>query len=115
MSRLGVAGFTSLEALMAVHPDITVSLIANNNDRHREAAIESLERGLHVYCEKPMAPTLAESREMLEAEEKSSGTMQIGFEYIHSQMPVRVRELQDEGFFGEVISAGFSIHAATGG
>ena len=105
--QTGVDGFTSLEVLMKAHPDTTVALIANANDRHKDAAIECLELGLHVYCEKPMAPTLEESREMLAVEAKSSGTLQIGFEYIHSQMPRRVRELQDEGFFGDVLSAGF--------
>jgi len=105
--EIGVDCFTSLKELMAAHPDTTISLIANANDRHRDSAIECLESGLHVYCEKPMAPTLAESREMLEVEAKSKGSMQIGFEYIHSLMPRRVSALQAEGFFGEVLSAGF--------
>ncbi|MFP4156279.1 MAG: Gfo/Idh/MocA family protein [Opitutales bacterium] len=102
----GVPGFVSLDELLEAVPDTTVALIANANDRHKEATIESLARGLHVYCEKPMAPTLEESRAMLEAEQASEGSLQIGFEYIHSLMPRRVRELRDEGFFGQVLTAG---------
>lgn len=100
----GEACFLGLEDLLAAVPETNVMLVANANERHKAATIASLEKGLHVYCEKPMAPTLAESREMLEAESRSRGSLQIGFEYIHSTLPRRLRELQTEGFFGEMLS-----------
>lgn len=33
---------------------------------HKEYVIKAAERGVHVICEKPMAPTLSEAREMIE-------------------------------------------------
>lgn len=103
--ELGVPCTTSLDRLMALSPDIDLMLVANANEAHKAATLESLEKGLHVYCEKPMANELSECREMVEAAQKSPGHLQIGFEYIHSAMPRRVTELINEGFFGETVSA----------
>jgi len=101
----GLPGYTSLRELVARHPEVNVAVIGNANHQHAASTIEALELGLHVYCEKPMAPTLAECEAMLAAEKASRGSLQIGFEYIHSTMPRRLRELQEEGFFGELLSA----------
>jgi predicted dehydrogenase len=97
-------GYPSLNALVAAHPGTNLAVIANANHQHAADTIEALGLGLHVYCEKPMAPTYAESQAMVEAESRSKGSLQIGFEYIHSTMPRRMRELQEEGFFGELLS-----------
>ena len=103
--ELGLPCTTSLDALLAHSPDIDLMLVANANEAHREATLESLAKGMHVYCEKPMANTLPECLEMVEATQQSAGHLQIGFEYIHSAMPRRVTELIKEGFFGETVSA----------
>jgi predicted dehydrogenase len=102
----GIPCYTSVAEMRTAHPGLEVMVVANANDQHLPAAREALEAGLHVYCEKPMAPTLEESRDMLAAEAASAGTLQIGFEYIHSLMPRRVRTLMEEGAFGEVLTAG---------
>lgn len=101
----GLPGYTSLAALHAAHPATNVALILNANNQHYLSTLEALSLGLHVLCEKPMAPTLAECEEMTRAAAASRGSLQINFEYIHSKMPRRLLELRDAGFFGELLSA----------
>jgi predicted dehydrogenase len=53
--------------------DESISLVdvATPNDVHREMSIAMLEAGKHVACEKPLAGTLAEAREMRDAAKKA--------------------------------------------
>ena len=45
--------------------------VATPNDVHREMSIAMLEAGKHVACEKPLASTLGEAREMRDAAKKA--------------------------------------------
>ncbi len=101
----GVSGFCSLGDLLAAHPETNTALVLNANHQHYASTLEALSHGLHVLCEKPMAATLAECEKMVRAAEASSGSLQINLEYIHSKMPRRLLELQQAGFFGDLVSA----------
>ena len=101
----GLPGYTSLAELLAAHPGTNTALVINANHQHHAATLEALGHGLHVLCEKPRAATYAECEEMVRAAAASRGSLQINFEYIHSKMPRRLRELQREGVFGELVSA----------
>jgi len=103
--QAGLPGYTSLTELVAAHPVVNLAVIGNANHQHAASTLEALGLDLHVYCEKPMAPTFAECEAMVAAERASKGSLQVGFEYIHSTMPRRLRALQEQGFFGELLSA----------
>jgi len=53
--RPDVAGFDSVEELLATI-DCDVLVVATEPDRHASLAALALERGVHVVCEKPVAP-----------------------------------------------------------
>ena len=55
-------------------PEIDLVDIGTPNHLHKDMALAALEAGKHVACEKPLAGTLAEAREMKEAAEKASGS-----------------------------------------
>jgi predicted dehydrogenase len=95
-----VPAFGTLTDMLRDNPPQVVCVV-NANHEHREATLEALAAGCHVYLEKPMAPTLAEAREIVEAEANSRGSVQVGLEYIHGTMTGRLKELVEEGFFGE--------------
>lgn len=101
----GLPGYTSLSGLLSVHPATNTVLVINANHQHYTVTMEALGLGLHVLCEKPMAPTLAECEDMVRAAGSSRGSLQINLEYIHSKMPQRILELQRNGYFGELVSA----------
>ena len=52
-------------------PDIDVVDINAPSDAHKEIALAAAKAGKHLFCEKPLALTLADSREMLDAAEDS--------------------------------------------
>ncbi len=61
-----VPGFASIEEMLpAVRPDLTV--IASPTHFHMAHAIMALEKGSHVFCDKPVALNLSEAREMFAA------------------------------------------------
>lgn len=100
-AQFGYPAFgTVREMIEATKPDVVA--VVNANADHRDAAIEALEAGAHVYLEKPMAPTLAECEEIVAAEARTGRIVQVGFEYMHGTMTSRLHDLVREGYFGEV-------------
>ncbi len=52
-------------------PDIDIIDVCTPNNYHAPLTIAALEAGKHVLCEKPLAPTPAEIREMIAARDRS--------------------------------------------
>jgi predicted dehydrogenase len=52
-------------------PEITLVDIGTPNHLHKDMAIAALESGKHVACEKPLAGTLADAREMRDAAKRA--------------------------------------------
>ena len=101
--QTGLPGFTNLQELLAGasrRPAMVV--IATANPTHKAFAIEAMESGIDVFCEKPMAMTLEDCQAMLAVEKATGRQLQIGFEYRYGTMTARLKELQDQGFFGEL-------------
>jgi predicted dehydrogenase len=61
--------------------DIDIIDINAPSNVHKEIAIAAAEAGKHIYCEKPLALSLADSREMLETAEKAGVKHMVGFNY----------------------------------
>jgi 1,5-anhydro-D-fructose reductase (1,5-anhydro-D-mannitol-forming) len=63
-NRIGRAT-TTLEDLLA--SDIDAVYVATTNEKHRDQTLAAAAAGKHVLCEKPLALTLADAREMVAA------------------------------------------------
>ncbi len=86
------------EMFDAVELDAVV--IATANDSHYPLAMDALERGLHVLCEKPLARNADEGAAMeAKAVEKGAITM-VPFTYHYMPVNRFVKRLIDEGFVG---------------
>ena len=57
---------TSLDALVNA-PDVDAIYVSTTNELHREQTLAAAGAGRHVLCEKPLALSMAEAREMVEA------------------------------------------------
>jgi scyllo-inositol 2-dehydrogenase (NAD+) len=68
---------------------------------HRELVVRTAEAGKHVFCEKPMALTLAECDEMIEAAERAGVVLQIGFMRRFQPEFVEARRRIEAGDVGE--------------
>ncbi len=58
--------------------EIDAVVVATPDHGHAITSIGAIERGKHVYCEKPLAPTVYESRKITEAARKMGVATQLG-------------------------------------
>jgi predicted dehydrogenase len=83
-------------------PEVDVVSITTPNKFHAEMAIAAFEAGKHVWCEKPMAPTLAEAEAMLDTQRRSGKVAVLGYNYIQNPTIRHIKTLLDEGVVGAV-------------
>lgn len=76
--------------------------ICTPNDTHAEIAIAALQAGKHVWCEKPMSTSLADSAAMAEAAAASDGHTIIGYNYTKNPAVTHARRLIEDGAIGRV-------------
>lgn len=69
---------------------------------HEEPTVEAAAHGLHVLCEKPMAPVVDACRRMLSACEKAGVVLQIGFSLRFDPGYETLKSLVCKGEIGEV-------------
>jgi len=72
-------------------------------DCHREMILTCVERGIHVFSEKPLAPTLADADAIVSACERSHVKLAVAFQTRYSPRYERVKELIANGAIGEVL------------
>ena len=75
------------------------------NVSHRELTVAALEAGKHVMCEKPMAVTGEEARDMLAAAKAANRKLSVGYQYRWRQDNQFLRNVVDEGRLGEIYHA----------
>ena len=83
-------------------PDVDAVDVSSPGDTHREVAIAALEAGKHVLCEKPLANTLPQAREMLEAARRSGRVHMTVFNYRHLPAVQLAKRLLTDGTIGRV-------------
>jgi predicted dehydrogenase len=111
-AELGIAGaYGSYEELLA-DPSIEAVYIPLPNHLHREWAIAAVEAGKHVLCEKPLALTVADAREMVDAAERAQVLLMEAFMYRLHPMWEGVKRLVDGGRIGSLVAVDtvFSYH-----
>ena len=72
-------------------------------DGHRDMIVACAERGANVFCEKPLAPTLADCDAIVAACERAHVKLAIAFQTRYSPRFERVQELIAAGAIGEVL------------
>jgi len=73
-----VCGYDGFDALPK-SGKIDAIYLATPNTMHRDFTIRALAAGIHVLCEKPMAPTIEDCRAMIEAGQKSGAKLMIAY------------------------------------
>jgi predicted dehydrogenase len=108
--QFGFAGATGDWKSLIADPAIDVIAITTPNALHKEMALAAIAAGKHVHCEKPLAPSATDAREMTEAAEKKGVTTQVGYNYIKNPVLKLTRDMVAAGELGTV--TGFrGIHA----
>ena len=92
---------TSWEEVIA-RKDIHLVDIATPGDSHAEIAIAAAEAGKTVFCEKPLANSLADAERMLAAVEKAGVTHMICHNYRRAPAVMLARDLISRGELGAI-------------
>ncbi|ANE46164.1 dehydrogenase [Paenibacillus swuensis] len=87
---------------VVTHPAIDLVDINTPSNAHKEIALAALKNGKHVICEKPLAITLEDAREMAEAAEQSGAKHMVCFNYRFVPAIRLAKKLLDEGRIGQV-------------
>lgn len=103
--NLGVGlAFDSVGAMVA-HPDVDAVFIVSANALHCVETLLVAEARKHVLCEKPMARTVAECQQMIDACKRSRVKLMVGHMVRFSPLIRRMRELVTSGAVGRVVRA----------
>ena len=97
-------GITDWREMLA-NPEVQVVDVCTPNNLHAEMSIAALEAGKHVACEKPLASTLDEAREMKKAASKAGRRKQMTFVWFNYRRVPAVgfaRELVRKGKLGRL-------------
>ena len=101
-AELGFATSTGNWRDLLANPEIDVISVTTPNQFHAEMAIAALDAGKHVWCEKPMATSLADAERMLAAQRASGKVAVMGYNYIQNPLIRHMAALIRAGAIGDV-------------
>ena len=90
------------DMLDGISGELDAVIVATTNLHHAPASIMAMEKGLHVYVEKPMAFSIDEAKEMLAASRKYGVATQVGNQGHSDEGVRRFAEYLAAGALGDV-------------
>lgn len=108
----GAAAVATLDELLRHELDGVV--IATPSALHAQQALAALDRGLAVFCQKPLARTAAENKAIVDAARKADRLLGCDLSYRHTEAMRRIRNCVVEGELGTVYAADLVFHNAYG-
>jgi predicted dehydrogenase len=102
--QFGFARATAEWRDLVSDPAVDIVSITTPNGLHREMAEAALSAGKHVWCEKPMALTLADAEAMTAAAAAAAGRVTlVGYNYIRNPAFRHAQKLVAEGRIGRPV------------
>ena len=71
-------GATVVDSVAELIDAVDALYITTPNTKHTEIAIEAIQAGKHVFCEKPMATSIEDARAVLDAASRTDAVFQVG-------------------------------------
>lgn len=84
------------------NPEIDIIDINTPNDSHAEIAVAAAKAGKHVLCEKPLALTVGQCREMLDAAEENAVVHMVCHNYRRIPAIAHAKKMIEEGAIGKI-------------
>jgi len=94
-------GYASVADLLAAER-LDLLVIASPTHFHADQAIAALEAGVDVFCDKPIAPSLAETDRMIDAMRRSGRKLMVYQPHRLTPEAMAVRAILDSGKLGEL-------------
>ncbi|MDO3409070.1 Gfo/Idh/MocA family oxidoreductase [Saccharibacillus sp. CPCC 101409] len=105
--KYGAEGAKVYEDYTELLKDASIDVIhvLTPNESHARISIAALEADKHVMCEKPMAKTAAEARQMVEAAKKSGKKLTIGYNNRFRPDSQHLKRVCEDGGLGNIYYA----------
>lgn len=102
--------FTDYRKLLE-RDDVDLVSICTPPHLHKQIIIDALDAGKHILCEKPIARTLLEVDEILQAKQRNPQLkLSVVHQYRCDPTYLRVRDLVSDGCLGRMLMASVRIH-----
>ena len=104
--QFGFARATGDWRALVADPAVDIVSITTPTKFHLEMATAALAAGKHVWCEKPMALTLADAAEMAAAAQQAAAAgvrTQVGYNYVANPAFTHAQRLIGEGAIGRIL------------
>ena len=98
--QLGISAAHADYRALLEDPDVQAVVICSSTDTHARIVEEAAEAGKHVFCEKPIALSLAAIDRALAAVERAGVKLQVGFNRRFDANYRRVRQAIEQGEIG---------------
>ncbi|HET8648515.1 MAG TPA: Gfo/Idh/MocA family oxidoreductase [Gemmatimonadales bacterium] len=108
----GAAVLDSFDAMLAA--DLDGVVIATPSALHAEQSVRALERGLAVFCQKPLGRTAAETRRVVDAARAANRLLGVDLSYRYVTGARMIRDLIQDGALGRIYAADLVFHNAYG-
>lgn len=103
-AEIGCDFYTDDYRELLARDDIQVIDCCTPNNSHHEILRAAAAAGKHIYCEKPLALSVAEGREIVAAVERAGVQSQMTFNFRFFPAMLRARQLVEGGFLGRIFS-----------
>jgi len=102
-AEVGANAYRSHSEMLA-YETLDAASVCSVPSTHHNITIDLLEAGVHVLCEKPLALTVAELREMLEKERAANRLLLPAFKYRFHEEVESARRLLATGSLGRILT-----------
>ncbi len=96
--------YTDVEKLLS-DDEINAIYIATPPNLHCEQTVRAARAGKHILCEKPMAMSVSECKQMVDACSEAGITLMLAYYRNHYPNVVQMKTLMDEDVIGDVVLA----------
>jgi predicted dehydrogenase len=83
--------------------DVDAVIIATSDHWHDRISIDAMNKGKHVYCEKPMVHKIEEGAAVIATQQKTGKVFQVGSQRVSSVVTDKGREIFESGVIGDLI------------
>ncbi len=99
--NFGVRFFDKADSLFE---EVEAVVVCSENNNHARDVIPALRGGVHVLCEKPIATTVDDARNMIQASESLGSQLRIAFPVRYLPPVARAREIVRGGSLGRLLA-----------